>query len=459
MNDRPVANWDHPTESELADLVLGPVDDPDMGAVADHVRSCAGCRRLVDRLSAGLPDLPDDERLVASAVVPPGVLAVVRAADRPRTAPRPGELWRARPPTGGPVTVVWLREVGPREATAVPVSFDAELADERTLVVPVEESPLGLPIAFHLSVEATIATSALLDRLGALDVAADVETVRATPAGSRPSGIAVGPVIASPLDERAEYRHALADAMAGLAPARTPIPAQPSPHELETDAWWPRPDRSERATLLMAIHRSLGESHRSARITPRPPASTAVAQLGAVALLSEVDTFVLVALLEHPEEPEQLLELARQVLQADQGLSAVCMVEPGAPFMGVVVDRRDIVDAIETPSGELRPPCQSRVLAPIGETLTKFLDAAISPLGRLARTVVEAQGIDMRGLAAAVSTEAVRAVAASARGYKVEGKRPGYERVTRHTDAIIRLVEEALAGADIDVAAILEEGT
>ena len=56
-----------------------------------------------------------------------------------------------------------------------------------------------------------------------------------------------------------------------------------------------------------------------------------------------------------------------------------------------------------------------------------------------------------------MSAEAVRAVEASARGYKVQGKRPGYERVVRHRDAIIRLVEAALTSPEVDVAEILED--
>ena len=134
----------------------------------------------------------------------------------------------------------------------------------------------------------------------------------------------------------------------------------------------------------------------------------------------------------------------------------MCLVEPAAPFLAVVVDRRDVVAAIETPSGEVRPPRQSRPGAPIGDALTKFLDAAITPFGRLASTVVDAQAIDPRQLAVDVAADAVRSVEASARGFKVEGKRPGYERVTRHKASITRLVEEALNDPDVDVASILE---
>jgi len=56
-----------------------------------------------------------------------------------------------------------------------------------------------------------------------------------------------------------------------------------------------------------------------------------------------------------------------------------------------------------------------------------------------------------------VSADAVRTVEASAKSFKTEGKRPGYERVKRHKAAITRLVEEALNAPDVDVASILDE--
>jgi hypothetical protein len=176
-----------------------------------------------------------------------------------------------------------------------------------------------------------------------------------------------------------------------------------------------------------------------------------------VALVAELDAFELDASLIRPLDDTARLEAARQVLHADQLLNAACLVDPTAPYLSVVIDRRDVVAAIETPSGQLRPPRQSRPPAPVGAALTKFLDTTISPFGRLARTFVEGRAVDPRQLAVDVSADAVRTVEAKALGFKTEGKRPGYERVKRHQASIIRLVEEALQRPDVDVAQALEE--
>ena len=386
---------EHPTASALAAAATGEQDDD---VVAAHVEACTACRTLVERLGGGLPALPALPKIdpPAGPAIPAAVLAAVAGADRPSDGPQPGELWRVRGPDGGPATLVLVRSAGPIESAVVPVSFDTDLAEDPTVVVPEEDSPLGMALAVHVSFEENVENSALLDRLGAMDV----------------------------------------------------LPAS-SPDEPTDEGWteWMPHDPSDRAALLMVIHDALRETHEGARVAPRAEA---------IALVAELDAFVLVAPVDDLDDPVLLLESARHALQADQLLNAVCLVEPSAPYMAVVIDRHDVVEAIETPSGELRPPRQSRPPAAVGDALTKFLDAAISPFGRLASTVVEAEALDARGLAVDVAGEAVRAVEASARGFKVPGKRPGYEQVTKHRTSIIRLVEEALAAPDVDVASILD---
>jgi anti-sigma factor RsiW len=455
---------DHPTESELSELALGELDEARSSAISGHLRACPQCRILADRLGRGLPGLPAvDPPGDTYGAVPEVALAAVAAADRPKAGPRPGELWRAGRHGGGPVTVVWVRALDPTGAAVVPVSLDTELADEHTLIVPAAASPLGISLAMHVPVETTIDERHLLDRLGAIDVAAEVASLRdAWLTGAPVQGLHVGPSIVSPLDERVEYRAALADRLAEFAPVGEEAQDRSGNDQTlqggEPDDWWRLAAGSVRAELLMALHHALGGAHAAARVVPRPPAAAASEHLGAVALVGELDAFVLVAAVEGggPLQGPTPLESARLALQADQLLNAVCLVEPVAPFMAVVVDRRDVVEAIETPSGELRPPRQGRPPSPVGDALVKFLDTTITPFGRLAGTVVEGEAVDPRGLAADVSADAVRTVSGSARGFKVEGKRPGYERVTRHKAAIGRLVEAALGDPDIDIASIME---
>ena len=105
---------------------------------------------LTESVVAGLVEA------AAGVRVPDAALVTVRGADRPASGPVVGELWRAGLPGGGRVNVVWVRSVRSTEVGVVPVSFDVELADDATLIVPGDESPLGLPLAIHAGLEATI---------------------------------------------------------------------------------------------------------------------------------------------------------------------------------------------------------------------------------------------------------------------------------------------------------------
>jgi len=358
-------------------------------------------------------------RAAAAAAVPERVRSAVAGADHPAAGPQPGDLWRAHWPgtSGGAVTLAWIRSLSAEGVTAVAVSFDSDVAGDDTVLVAEADSPLGVPLVLHVGAEAAIGRPSLLDRLGWLDpavVAGATAVERTAPSDE---------VIAGHGDEQ----------------------------------WWPLDAATPRAELLMAIHQGLGESHPGARISPRPAATAGSESLSAVALVAELDAFVLVAALDRPLDDTARLEAARQVLHADQLLNAVCLVAPAPSHLAVVIDRRDVVAAIETPSGRLRPPRQSRPPAAVGTALSKYLDATISPFGRLARTFVEGQALDPRALAVDVSADAVRTVEGSAKSFKTEGKRPGYERVKRHQASITRLVEQALNQPEVDVAAILDE--
>jgi len=358
-------------------------------------------------------------RAAAAAAVPDRVRSAVAAADRPDAGPQTGDLWRTRwaGTPGRAVTLAWIRSLSAAGASAVPVSFDSDVPGDGAIVIGDDRSPLGVPLVLHVAAEATVGLHSLVDRLGWLDPAVVTEAAAVAPAAAE------GEFITGHDDEE----------------------------------WWPLDIVTPRAELLVAIHQGLGESHPGARITPRPAATAGSEQLSAVALVSELDAFVLVAAVDHPVDDTARLEAARQVLHADQLLNAVCVVEAAPPHLAVVIDRRDVVAAIETPSGRLRPPRQSRPPAAVGTALSKYLDATISPFGRLARTFVEGQALDPRALAVDVSADAVRNVEGSAKSFKTEGKRPGYERVKRHQASITRLVEEALNQPEVDVAAILDE--
>jgi hypothetical protein len=345
--------------------------------------------------------------------------------------------------------------------SVVPATFDVELGDEYTVVV--EDTPVGVPLALHVSVETIVDVRALHDRLGALAVDAVVDEIRTARRAGVPAAGVTTTLITSPLDERIEYRQLLADRFAELGPAAF-VEAPDMPDfdpdlEDEAEADWVLEYAPRNGPILHTIHAEVIADRPGCRLTPRHPATSGVELFTAVALLSELDAFILVGRLEREAEPEEFLYGARNAMNFDQLLSAVCVVEPRPPFGALVVDRRDVVDAYETPSGRLTPPRQSREWAPVGEALGKYLDFTVSPFRQLGGAGVDAASIDVAALAADVARAAVAKVERQAKSFKLPGKPEGYGRVVGYEPSVVRLIQAALADANVDVDEFLGDAT
>lgn len=77
---------------------------------------------------------------------------------------------------------MWVRLVLDDSAVVLPVTFDAELADEHSLIIPDGQAPLGLELVVMASVEAEI------------DLRANAVPVRADPGDSLGGGrVLLGP--------------------------------------------------------------------------------------------------------------------------------------------------------------------------------------------------------------------------------------------------------------------------
>ena len=255
----------------------------------------------------------------------------------------------------------------------------------------------------------------------------------------------------SPLDERLEYRQALADRLADLARGDDPDRRR---GRRRTGLVAARHAVRSGPTSSRPCTRRSAESHPGARIAPRPAATAGSEHLSAVALVAELDAFVLVAVRRPARSttPPGSRPPGRSCTPTSCSTPSVSSSPPRRSWRSWSTGATSWRPSRRRPASS-GPPRQSRPPAAVGVALSKFLDATISPFGRLARTFVEGQALDPRALAVDVSADAVRTVEGSAKGFKTEGKRPGYERVKRHQASITRLVEEALNRPDVDVAA------
>lgn len=143
--------------------------------------------------------------------------------------PHAGELWRAGKHEA---LLVWVRRVfDDGVVDAIPVVLDVELADEESILIPVEATPLRCELSAMTSLRSHLSGDVFLNFMCALDIGAQVEEVmQATREGRKPVNVLVGPPICDDADRRIEYRCAIRDVLAHMSPgAANAAPSEASP--------------------------------------------------------------------------------------------------------------------------------------------------------------------------------------------------------------------------------------
>lgn len=203
----------HPSALELSDWLDGAADD----SVDAHVRACPRCQALTESANGEVaPAKPESPAPEISTKLP----AQLREAMSERRTPpfERGQVWRLLWDTNVLLGVIWIG--GEQDATVMPLSVDAHLADDLTLRIPAERSPLGVAAGVWTAVERGAPSSAFDHCLGRL-ASQDVDSIRVL-RDSRseqraPTSVDRGVRPGSPLDDRAQFRSALDAALNKIA--------------------------------------------------------------------------------------------------------------------------------------------------------------------------------------------------------------------------------------------------
>lgn len=205
-----------PLDVDLFDYAVRALDHGANATIAGHRNECLLCRVRVARIRRQNPSQGSYPSAHVTVDVSPAVQAVVSGNASPEDVVA-GQVWLA----GGPRrTLVWIRAVRDRRLICHPATMEIEAADDSTLIVE-DFEPLGQPLAVMTSITGTVPSDRLINFVGVLDIAADVNRLRkASVSGVPPAelGWPTGPPMTGPADERLELRQLLADDLAALDP-------------------------------------------------------------------------------------------------------------------------------------------------------------------------------------------------------------------------------------------------
>jgi hypothetical protein len=367
---------DHPLLRELRDTLLGAGD---VARVRGHIAECLACRVRMDRIAQadGLqtPTQNVVERLIDASAVVPGATSIPTASDE--REPEPGELWRVG---SHEALLAWVRKNFHDGAVdIVPVVLDADLADEQTVIVEMERSPLPVELGAMVGLRTHLHRDAFINRLGTLDISAPVEEVIAATREGRDTTAIVGPPVEFDDDDRIEYRQALRDLLDDLSPsgwladspsAGVATTGPPSPIEV--------PGR-ELAEMQAQIQYRI----RAAQCIDLPAdqfdteRGRSLRTLFKVAYLNTSVVVVAVHSLEDSLVDQLgLVRGCQRAMESSPDADAVCVAEPREEWECVLYSCASMREALEPPGG--RPVGPAPILCGYGvvDTLSKHLEGA-----------------------------------------------------------------------------------
>jgi hypothetical protein len=391
------------------------------------------------------------QEIVDASTVVPGVTGI--PVGRDEHEPEPGELWRVG---RDEALLAWVRKNFHDGA----VVLDVDLADEQTVIVGAERSPLLVGLGAMVALRTHVHRDAFINRLGTLDISAPVEEVIAAAREARDAEAIVGPRIEFDDDDRIEYRQALRDLLNDLSPsgwlAESPLDGI-APAGLSSLATFPGSDLAElqhqvqfriRATQCIDLPHDQFDIERG----------RSVQTLFKVAYLNTAVLVVSVQSLDDALAGQlALVRACQRAMESSPEADAVCVAEPREEWACVLYSCASMRQALELPGG--RPVGPTPILTGFGlvDTLSKHLEGA-APAWEDADSAPRGLGsVDMAEIAGRHAQASITVIQSQGRRALQPAKKsswsalpPGLEdRVSRFITAVIESVPVADALAEL----------
>jgi hypothetical protein len=334
------------------------------------------------RQASGLPPASDDslQRIIEASTPVPDIVAGLLSVNEAGEV-QPNEVWRVG---RHEALLVWVRQVfNDGVVDVVPLVLDVDLADQESVLIEGDATPLGESLAALVSLRTHVHREAFLNRIGPLNIAEDVaEVMTAVREGRRPSEVKVGPPIIDDDDQRLEYRQALRDLLAELSPT-----AWLETHNDEEFAQQPSDAAANRAPdSIESITTELHEYLWGVQCRHVDPLTISVgAKVRATTFLKVVylDTAVLVATLDGDgvtgfPEIEDIAGACREMTLVETDADAVAVALPDHNWEAMLFTTAHMRNAVEVPGGAYSGPTPTLRGFRLVETVCKHLEGAMT---------------------------------------------------------------------------------
>jgi hypothetical protein len=450
----------HPSSGEL----LAALHEPDRAAsTLEHLDECLACRVRLSRIrrsSGPATASADSLQRIAEASTPlPDILADL-VSGSPGGKPKPNEIWRVGL---SEALLVWVRRVfEDGVADVIPLVLDADLADQESVVVRANATPLATETIAMVSLRTHVHTGAFLNRVGILDIGKDIaEVMTAVREGRRPSGVRVGPPIDDDDDQRLEYRQALRDLLAELAPSAWPE----TQHAPQTGA----EQRTSEATANLVpseidvIKTELGERLHGVQcrdVARNTVTVDAAAQATSVLKVMYLDTVVLVVTL-HGGSPTAFPETGaiaaacRKMTLIETDADAVAIAIPEDNWRSLLFTTAHMRGAFELPRGAYTGPTVTLKGYGIVDTLCKHLEGVMTAWEITEQASDHIRRTDLRQIAARHANMSIGQITTEGKRARQAAKRAAWEslpdgldeRVARFVVAVVNkeAIDDALS--------------
>lgn len=372
----------HPTSNDL----LTTAQDPG-GATwtLEHLEECLACRVRLSRIreAAGLEPARSDslQRIVQASTPLPDLLTSIVADSQDRT-PQPNDIWRVG---RSEALLVWVRKVFEDGAVdVVPLVLDVDLADQESVIVDAELTPLATETAAMVALRTHVHIDSFLNRVGSVDIRAAVnEVMTAVREGRRPSGVRVGPPIVDDDDQRLEYRQALRDLLGVLTPSVW-LEAHESFDEDTDTATEQTPGQSPHG--LDTIESHLDERLSGLQLREVEQQRVTVdgsVHLTSLRMITCLDTTVLIAILDGRDlskfpEITAIAEACQELTHTEPIVDAVVVAIPVGDWQAVLFTRAHMRPAVELPGGTLKGPIATLEGYGLVDTVCKYFEGVVT---------------------------------------------------------------------------------